>query len=186
MKKYELLKDLLTIRAGAILKDTSDEDGRLTITRTDVDSGEIIIVSDFIIHAFKQMRDDPTDIFDEWFEEIKENKIWAPNMREPYYFIRSAGRAVAHCEYEGDEVDVSRILIGNCFETADDAERAIKKLAALQRLRRRGLKFDGFTAPCESKVCARKHEGITRFMLDSTLVDSETFKDLELLFGKEE
>ena len=174
MRKYKLLKDLPTFKAGQMFELCND--GLWQID----ENGALVVMA-----YARATLDKFSNILDEWFEEVKENKVWRPKKGGMYYYIWSDG-TILSSDYFASLTSKKRLEIGNCFETADDAERAIKKLAALQRLRRRGLKFDGFTAPCESKVCARKHEGITRFMLDSTLVDSKTFKDLELLFGKEE
>lgn len=69
-------------------------------------------------------------------------------------------------------------LIGNDFETKEEAEQAVEKLKAWKRLKDKGFKFYAYTA----LGCGEIH-----FMLDWEDIDEKQLRqDLDLLFGGKE
>ena len=76
-----------------------------------------------------------------------------------------------------EELNETRKEIGNCFESLEEAEKALEKLKAWKRLRDKGFRFDGVNG-CWIE-----------FTLKSANSDKEYEqgqKDLLLLFGGEE
>lgn len=74
--------------------------------------------------------------------------------------------------------DIDRI-IGNCFETKEEAEKAVEKLKALANLRKSGFKFTRWDAD----------EATTPIKFNFTIkaeADSAAIDDLDLLFRGEE
>lgn len=67
--------------------------------------------------------------------------------------------------------------IGNCFETKEEAEKAVEKLKAWKRLRDKGFEFTGW------KRDEKYYGDFTITAADQTSCDD---KDLDLLFGGEE
>ena len=126
MKKYKLLKDLPTAKAGSIFE---VRNGGLYDPDTNHFVYNLITLKKF-------------GTFDEWFEEIEESKAWKPEERGEYYYINYSGSAFLDI-YDSGELDSCLFEIGNCFKTKEDAEKAIEKLKALRRLREKGLRFDG-------------------------------------------
>lgn len=101
------------------------------------------------------------------------------DYKEPkkYYYITSCGE-ITHRGYrlwENESVyDKKRKEIGNHFETEEEAEKAVKKLKAFERLKDKGFRFDGCDDAC-----------IT-YRLDPGQWNVELEKDFDLLFGGEE
>ena len=66
--------------------------------------------------------------------------------------------------------------IGNYFETKEEAEKAVEKLKAWERLKDEGFKFCGYEMT----------DGTIRFSLSPTGNGDEEYSDLRLLFGGED
>ena len=78
------------------------------------------------------------------------------------------------------EPDQDRIEIGNYFETAEEAEKAIEKLKAWKRLRDNGFKFEGLE---------KRGRYINFYQGKSYKTDKQcqqAMQDIDLLFGGEE
>lgn len=73
------------------------------------------------------------------------NEEWE-DYEEPkwYWYINCFGK-VLDTLYNGNEWDEQRKLIGNYFETREEAEKAVEKLKAFKRLKDRGFRFEGFS-----------------------------------------
>ena len=107
--------------------------------------------------------------------EIKGN--WKDYEPEEIWYITSNG------EIECGNADISWVMekmIGNYFESKEDAEEAVKKLEAWKRLRDRGFEFHGY--------CDIDPGEITFSLdLDGIMFDKDKIKqmehDLALLFG---
>jgi hypothetical protein len=90
-----------------------------------------------------------------------------------------------HCSF-----DERRKLIGNYFETKEEAEKAAEKLKAWKRLKDNGFKFDGLKEDYE--VIARMYPRRlgNRYIHFNKIEDDkwlkENWEDLHLLFGGEE
>lgn len=172
MNKYKLLKDLPVLKAGAIftLNDYNilyykDENNSINIPKSNQD----------------KMKRDGT--FDEWFEEIEESKVWKPKEDEEYWY--TYGNGDFESDIFPDESDnkysqsmaKSRVEIGNCFKTVEDAKKAIEKLKALRRLREKGLMFKEWYCdyPTSKHQMAIKIEATADAFAD-------VWEDLNLLF----
>ena len=124
MKRYKLLKDLPTFKAG--------DDFFLTDTGN-LFHGKSLHNNTEIVYSFSEIEKFP-NILADWFEEIKEQTRWKPEMDQTYYGI-SIGSSV-FSEYWNDlTVDYDRFNIGNCFETKEEAEKAVEYLKALATVR---------------------------------------------------
>ena len=129
MKKYKLLRDLPTFKAGQMFELCNDG-----LWQTN-DNGALIIMA-----YTRGTLDKFPNILDEWFEEIKESKVWEPETGNGYYYISGSGYVDHDVNYRFS-CDENRIILGNCFKTEKDAEKAIEKLKSLRRLLEKGLKF---------------------------------------------
>ena len=176
MKKYKLLKDLPLLKAGAIFTINyygtlyyKDENSSISIIKSNQD----------------EMKKDGT--FDEWFEEVKERRVWKPKEDEEYWYTYGNG------DYESDtfpdkndgpvtkRMAEERLAIGNCFKTEEEAKKTVEKLKALRRLREAGVRFDGWT--CD---CYKPEIHITAVFDSKSQIDSQFQKNLDLLFIEEE
>ena len=121
MKRYQLLKDTPAFKAGT--ECYIDEAGNMVPCRG---------ISYTIVHKY-QLEKNP-NILADWFEEIKESTRWKPEMGCKYYFLDSNG-FVYNNIWADDSVDHDRFEIGNCFQTEEEAERAVEYLKALTTVR---------------------------------------------------
>ena len=115
-------------------------------------------------------------ICEEWedYEESKES--------EYYWYIgykNDIRRTKYHhiSDFADNQVTVTRKEIGNCFESLEEAEKAVEKLKAWKRLKDKGFRFSGYELV----------DGTIRFMIDlRPLAPDDLYPDLDLLFGGEE
>ena len=120
MKRYKLKKDLPTFKAGEIFYLS--------------DAGNLIRESDNIpAYSWSTINKFP-NILTEWFEEIKESTRWEPETDKKYYFIRTSGY-VYDSIWTNDSIDDGRFEIGNCFQTEEEAKKAVEYLKALAVVR---------------------------------------------------
>ena len=120
MKRYKLKKDTPAFKAGT--ECYIEEAGNMVPCRG---------ISYTIVH--KDPLEMNPNILAEWFEEIKPPR-WKPEMDQTYYGI-SIGSSV-FSEYWNDlTVDHDRFNIGNCFQTKEEAEKAVEYLKALAVVR---------------------------------------------------
>lgn len=122
MKKYRLLKDLPTFKAGT--ECYIDEVGNMVPCRG---------ISYIIVHN-DQLEKNP-DVLDDWFEEINEPTRWEPEEDQKYYFASSSGIAFHDFWTNSSGIDNGRFEIGNCFQTKEEAEQAVGYLKALATVR---------------------------------------------------
>ena len=113
-----------------------------------------------------------------YYKNLKDlNEEWE-DYEEPkkYYYITSCGE-ITHRGYrlwENESVyDKKRKEIGNCFETKEEAEKALGKLKAWKRLKDNGFKFTAY----------QLQELNINFFLDHGY--TKMGDDLDLLFGGE-
>ena len=81
-----------------------------------------------------------------YFDELSEEevmKIWPVNGCK-YWFISDKG--VEWTFWKGDEYDLARKKMGNCFLTLTDAKKAQDKVWAICRLNLLGMKMDSFSS----------------------------------------
>ena len=108
--------------------------------------------------------------------EEPQPKRWKPKDGQIYWLIDRYGN-VEDTTWNADSYDTWQHLCGNCFETKEEAEKAVEKLKAWKRLKDKGFRFDGWEW---------RYEKI-RYELDFTALseegEKEAEKDLDLLFG---
>ena len=121
MKRYKLKKDLPTFKEGEIFYLS--------------DNGNLIRESDNIPAYSWSTIDKFPNILTDWFEEIKESTRWKPEMSHDYYYISGDGHVYDNSWDDSRFVDNGRFEIGNCFQTKEEAERAVEYLKALAIVR---------------------------------------------------
>lgn len=121
-----------------------------------------------------------------YFETLKGmNEMFedAPEEPKEYWYIDwngEAGRSDIH-----DERTEQMKLIGNYFESKEEAEKAVEKLKAFKRLKDKGFSFDPvdrYEALCGNGF----NIPITATMPPEAYTDTEVSKDLDICFGGEE
>jgi len=125
MKRYKLLKDTPTLKAGTIFEEVvGDFDGLRALTR----------ITPVGAKTSPHFTIKDIDNFDEWFEEIPEkHERWRGGRGDGYYFIDDEG-AIRHEIDTNDGMDNYRYNIGNYFKTEAEAESYKKYLTARQVL----------------------------------------------------
>ena len=123
---------------------------------------------DFVIESYNSL----AELNEEWcdYEGPKE-----------YWYIDCYGM-VLRALYNDNEWDERRKLIGNCFETEGDAEKAEKKLQAWTRLKDKGFRFDGYDVAHNSNgdLCGQLFYNAGDYCIE------DVEKDLDICFGGEE
>lgn len=121
MKRYELKKDLPTFNAGEIFYIS--------------DAGNLFRESDNVpAYSWSTIGKFP-NILTDWFEEIKESTRWKPEISHDYYYVSSSGAVYDDVWSDTPNIDHNRFDIGNCFQTEEEAERAVEYLKALTVVR---------------------------------------------------
>ena len=111
------------------------------------------------------------------WETLKQlNEEWE-DYEEPkeFYYITTIGDIEASSCFDDQDV-IYKKEIGNYFESKEEAEKAVEKLKARQRLKDKGLKF------MYNKTLGEY--GNTTYRLNYPITNVEE-KDLNLLFGGE-
>lgn len=135
------------------------------------EDGEHITIKPVAVLEKCYIYDSLAELNAEW-EDYKEPKM--------FYWIDYDGKI---CKAEIGTMDRTNIkLIGNYFESREEAKKAVEKLKAIQRLKNYYLKF---------KLDIVKNKIDFTYRLDGTLhssVDEQRiiFEDMNLLFGGEE
>lgn len=143
MKRYKLLKDLPTFKAGEEF--FISESGNL-IAGTPRNPKQITVKTryglpmriDLIAYAQETLEEFP-NILKDWFEEIKEAE-----KPKKYFYIGSMGH-IESDEPRGWELSLRlRKMIGNHFETEEETERHINYLMAKEVIKQdtKGFKPD--------------------------------------------
>ena len=167
MKRYKLKKNTPAFKAGT--ECYIEEAGNMVPCRG---------ISYTIVHK-DQLEKNP-NILTDWFEEIKESTRWKPENGETYYRVGSDGRIYDDVWDDSLNItDSERLEIGNCFQTKEEAERAVEKLKAWKRLKDSGLKFKGWNKSNYDRT----------FCIDAVIehdvVAFEFFKDLRTALDME-
>lgn len=76
--------------------------------------------------------------------ELAEEWEDVPEEPKEYWFMDYGGRIKAMND-ANDKEDVARKVLGNYFDTREEAERAVEKLKAWKRLKDKGFEFTGFS-----------------------------------------
>ena len=164
MKRYKLERDLPTFKAGEIFYLS--------------DTGNLIRESDNVpAYSWTTLEKFP-NILTDWFEEIKEPTRWKPEIDQEYYLLGSDS-SVKVDEWCDLSTDRNRFEIGNCFKSREEAEKAIERLKAWERLKDAGLKFKGWNkSNYDRTFCINA-------VIEHDVVAFEFFKDLRTALDME-
>lgn len=125
--KYKLLKDLPTIKAGAIFQEiTREVDGSKILKEYDSNNKNTMLVSEI-------------NNFDEWFEEIKEpvdSINWKPKKDDEYYCLGNNSGRLFSTFWTDTALDDARLRLGNVYRTMEEAKKAKERRLAKIRLQR--------------------------------------------------
>lgn len=121
MKRYKLLKDLPTFKAGEIFYLS--------------DNGNLLRESDNVPAYSWSTIDKFPNILTDWFEEINESTRWKPEISHDYYYISGDGNVYDNSWDDSLFIDNGRFDIGNCFQTEEEAKKAAEYLKALAIVR---------------------------------------------------
>ena len=124
MKRYKLLKDTPTLKAGTIFEERESPDGYKELGQ--------VVTDGCLTRPWLTVSE--INNFDDWFEEIPEkHERWRGGRGDSYYFIDDEG-AIRHEIDTNDGMDNYRYNIGNYFKTEAEAESYKKYLTARQVL----------------------------------------------------
>ena len=135
MKRYKLLKDLPTFKAGqlAYISKTGNLIAGTPENQKTTETGLIIM-----IYHETTLKKFP-EILTEWFEEIKEESTdsihWKPKHGAEYFWIDECGSILPGTFYRDSLYDQQRLTFGNVYRTEKEAEKASERRLAEVRLR---------------------------------------------------
>ena len=163
MKRYKLLKDLPTFKAGDLFYISKDGDLKYEgLNYKEIADSALLGggLSDTGIVAYaKQTLEKFPEILTEWFEEIQEltdSIHWKPKKGEIYWFIGTGGKT-NHDFWTGTPADFWRYGLGKIYRTKEECEKARDHELAKARLRRTstfGVKRTarGWRVGCQHKL----------------------------------
>ena len=133
MKRYKLLKDLPTFKAGqlAYISKTGNLIAGTPENQKTTETGLIIM-----IYHETTLKKFP-NILTEWFEEIKEpvdSIHWKPKKDDEYFWMNSYGETQPDV-WDGDSIDIMRLALDMIYRTEEECERARERKLAEVRLR---------------------------------------------------
>ena len=134
MKRYRLLKDLPTFKAGqlAYISKTGNLIAGTPENQKTTETGLIIM-----IYHETTLKKFP-NILTEWFEEVEEptdNIHWKPKKDDEYFWMNSYGETQPDV-WDGDSIDIMRLALGMIYRTEEECERARERKLAKVRLQR--------------------------------------------------
>ena len=121
MKLYKLLKDLPTVKAGAIFKEKIKIDGTRVLKACESGRKHSILVREI-------------DNFDEWFESTS-SISWNLKWNDRYWYIDYWGK-VSCRNYTDAIIDRLNIDNGNTYHTEEEGKEAHERKLAEVRLRK--------------------------------------------------
>ena len=121
MRLYKLLKDLPTVKAGAIFKEKIKIDGTRVLKACESGHRHSILVREI-------------DNFDEWFESIS-SISWNLKWGDRYWYIDYWGK-VGCRNYTDAIIDRLNIDNGNAYHTEEECKEAHERKLAKVRLQR--------------------------------------------------
>ena len=128
MKRYKLLKDLPTIKAGEIFKETV----------TGYNEKNLLVRIAPLNAKSPRLKVQDIDNFDEWFEEVKEptdSIHWKPKLGDKYWFTSREG-SIVWGYWSGGKKDVYKWKTGEVYRTQAECKQARDRKLAEARLRR--------------------------------------------------
>lgn len=133
MKRYKLLKDLPTIKAGEIFKETV----------TGYNEKNLLVRIAPLNAKSPRLKVQDIDNFDEWFEEIQEptdSIHWKPKKGDNYFYIvhsyNPLHNEILVSTWIDDGYDRTHYLLGNIYRSYEEAEKARDRELTEVRLRR--------------------------------------------------
>lgn len=134
MKRYKLLKDLPTFKAGqlAYISKTGNLIAGTPENQETTETGLIIM-----IYHETTLKKFP-EILTEWFEEIKEptdSIYWKPNNGDEYWYIDDCA-GIYRDRWDDESIHFSRYSLGLIKRTKEECEKARDRKLAEVRLRR--------------------------------------------------
>lgn len=134
MKRYKLLKDLPTFKAGqlAYISKTGNLIAGTPENQKTTETGLIIM-----IYHETTLKKFP-NILTEWFEEIEEptDSIHCkPKIGDEYFWMNSYGETQPDV-WDGDSIDSMRLALGMVYRTEEECEKARERKLAEVRLQR--------------------------------------------------
>lgn len=183
MKKYKLLKELPTFKAGEVFR---LKDGNLYYYPAENGTENAHWADNIIAYHHKTLEKFP-NILEEWFEEVEE-----PKAPDNYWFVNDLTGEPMNIKcsnYFGLHKYIESIRLRkefiNYFETEEEAKLAVRKLQAWKRLKDKGFEFD--STPYCSALCGNGFEiYFSAIMPPEFWNDNDVKEDLILLFGGEE
>ena len=121
MKLYKLLKDLPTVKAGAIFKEKIKIDGTRVLKACESGHRHSILVREI-------------DNFDEWFEPT-DSIHWKPKYDDWYFYISDHG-SVCSDIWNDNYTDNKRLAFGFVYRTEEECKAALDRKLAEARLRK--------------------------------------------------
>lgn len=118
MKRYKLLKDLPTIKAGEIFKETV----------TGYNEKNLLVRIAPLNAKSPRLKVQDIDNFDEWFEEIQEptdSIHWKPMIGEKCFILENAN--IIPTLFTGKLRDYNAWRTGKIFRTEEEAKKSIKE-----------------------------------------------------------
>lgn len=125
MKRYKLLKDTPTIKAGTMFEEVVSDFDELK---------ELVRITPVGTKTVPQWTIQDINDFDEWFEEVKETG-WKPEKGDEYWTIYNNGN-IDKSTWNDDCTDKERYKMGNCHRTEEDAKHAKKVQIAQIKIER--------------------------------------------------
>ena len=127
MKRYKLLKDLPTIKAGEIFKETV----------TGYNEKNLLVRIAPLNAKSPRLKVQDIDNFDEWFEEIQEptdDIHWKPRIGDRCFILENTN--IRPALYTGMLRDYNAWRTGKIYRTEEECEKALKRELVETRLRR--------------------------------------------------
>lgn len=121
MRLYKLLKDLPTVKAGAIFKEKIKIDGTRVLKTCESGRKHSILVREI-------------DNFDEWFEPT-DSIHWKPKYDDWYFYISDHG-SVCSDVWNDNYTDNKRLAFGFVYRTEEECKAALDRKLAEARLRK--------------------------------------------------
>lgn len=138
MKRYKLLKDLPTFKAGQLAYIS----GQGSLIAGTPDNPEITYTGVQLMMYHKTTLDKFPEILTEWFEEIKEpidSIHWKPRYNDEYFYISDYGDIFSGI-WSDSRIDNERLALGFVYSSEEECEKAKERKLAKVRLQRT-LKF---------------------------------------------
>lgn len=132
MKRYKLLKDLPTFKAGqlAYISKTGN------LIAGNPDKPEITDAGVQLMMYHKTTLEKFPEILTEWFEEIQEptdSIHWEPKIGDRYFYISGYGTVYSET-WHGVPVDYYRRALGSIYPTEEECKKARERKLAKVRL----------------------------------------------------